>query len=134
MSESKNFTIDQIKAAHSKVKSGADFPNYVNDLIVMGVTSYETFVTDGHTIYYGQSGFSVTSDTKYPALTIAQTSNTSAFKNDLKAHQQGKSDYPTFCSQCALYGIEKWVVVMEDRSCTYYDLSGNVILTEDIPG
>jgi len=134
MSESKTFTIDQIKAAHAKVKSGADFPNYVNDLIAMGVKSYETFVTDGHTIYYGASGFNVTSDTKYAALTIALTSNTPAFKNDLKAHQQGKSDYPTFCSQCALYGIEKWVVLMDDRSCTYYDLSGNVILAEAIPG
>ena len=134
MIESKTFTIDQIKAAHAKVKSGADFPNYVNDLIAMGVKSYETFVTDGHTIYYGPSGFNVTSDTKYAALTIAPTSNTPAFKNDLKAHQQGKSDYPTFCSQCALYGVEKWVVLMDDRSCTYYDLAGNVILAEAIPG
>ncbi len=127
------FTIYQIKAAHSKVKSGADFPNYVNDLITLGVSSYETFVTDGHTTYHGESGFNLTSDSKYNSLEIAQTSNAAAFKNDLKAHQQGKSDYPTFCSQCALYGIEKWVVVMDDRSCTYYDLAGNVILKETIP-
>ena len=96
------FTIYQIKTAHSKVKSGADFPNYVNDLITHGVSSYETFVTDGHTIYYGPSGFNVTSDTKYAALTIAPTSNTPAFKNDLKAHQQGKSDYPTLQSMCVV--------------------------------
>lgn len=134
MSESKTFTIEQIKTAHSKVKSGADFPNYVNDLITLGVTSYETFVTDGHTTYHGQSGFTATSDAKYNPLEIAQTSNATDFKNDLKAHQQGKSDYPTFCNQCAQYGIEKWVVNMDDRSCTYYDLKGNLILTENIPG
>ena len=37
------FTIQQIKEAHSKVKSGADFPKYVHDIIALGVTSYETF-------------------------------------------------------------------------------------------
>lgn len=31
------FTIEQIKEAHSKVKSGADFPNYIQDLIILGV-------------------------------------------------------------------------------------------------
>jgi len=128
------FTIKQILEAHSKVKSGADFPNYVKDLIALGVTSYETFVTDGHTIYHGESGFNVASDTKYSPLQIAKTSNTPSFKNDLKAHQQGQSDYPTFCSQCAQSGIEKWIVIMNERSCTYYDLSGNVILAEQIPG
>jgi hypothetical protein len=38
------FAIEQIKAAHSKVKSGADFLNYVQDLIKLGITSYETLV------------------------------------------------------------------------------------------
>ena len=32
------FTIQQIKDAHSKVKSGADFPQYMQDIIALGVT------------------------------------------------------------------------------------------------
>lgn len=28
------FILDQIKAAHSKVKSGGDFPTYIQDLIL----------------------------------------------------------------------------------------------------
>ena len=44
------FTIDQIKEAHSKVKSGADFPQYVQDLIKLGVIHYTTYVRDGHTV------------------------------------------------------------------------------------
>ncbi len=43
------FILDQIEAAHSKVKSGADFPEYIKELKQFGVTSYETFVSDGHT-------------------------------------------------------------------------------------
>jgi hypothetical protein len=44
------FTVEQIKTAHGKVKSGADFPAYIQDIKKLGVTSYETFVTDGRLV------------------------------------------------------------------------------------
>jgi uncharacterized protein YbcV (DUF1398 family) len=127
------FTVEQIKSAHSKVKSGADFPAYIQDIKKLGVTYYETYVTDGHTDYYGENNFKSSSSAKYEALTIAQTSNIEQFKGDIKAHQQGKTDYPTFCSDCGKSGIEKWTVCMEKMTCTYYDLAGNEILVEHIP-
>lgn len=127
------FTIEQIKTAHSKVKSGADFPAYILDIKKLGVTAYETFVTDGHTVYYGAGAYKISSVAKYDALTIAQVSNTEQFKADLKAHQQGKTNYPTFCNDCAKSGIEKWVVYMDSMTCTYYDKAGNEILVEQIP-
>ena len=34
----KMFTVEQIKAAHSKVKSGADFPSYIKEIKSLGVT------------------------------------------------------------------------------------------------
>ncbi len=51
------FTIQQIKEAHAKVKSGADFPKYIQDIIALGVTSFETFVFDNHTDYYGKDNY-----------------------------------------------------------------------------
>lgn len=128
------FTIDQIKAAHSKVKSGADFPNYVQDLISLGVTYYETYVADGHTDYYGKDDYKTSSTSKYEQLVIEDKSNANQFKNDLKAHQQGKTDYLTFCTDCAKSGIEKWAVNMAKMNCTYFDKAGNEILEEKIPG
>lgn len=46
------FTVEQIKAAHSKVKSGADFPSYIQEIKALGVTANETYVEDGHFNYY----------------------------------------------------------------------------------
>ena len=128
------FTIAQIKEVHSKVKSGADFPAYIQDLILLGVERYETYVTDGHTVYQGSNGFSVPSDAKYSALEVANQSDKTQFQKDLKAHQQGQTDYPTFCGSCATAGIEKWVVDMPAMTCVYYDKAGNEILAETIPG
>ena len=128
------FTVEQIKQAHSKVKSGADFPAYIQDIKKLGVISYETFVTDGHTDYYGVNAYKTSSAGRYGALTIAEMANAEQFKADLKAHQQGKTDYPTFCKDCANSGVEKWTVSMDKMTCTYYDKAGNEIVVEDIPG
>ncbi|MES2748485.1 MAG: DUF1398 family protein [Bacteroidota bacterium] len=127
------FTIPQIKAAHSKVKSGADFPQYMQDIIQLGVTSFETFVFDNHTDYFGQNDFKISSEGRSELLVIADESNIDQFKSDLKIHQQGKTDYATFLVDCAKSGVEKWVVVMDRMTCSYYDKSGNVMLLEKIP-
>lgn len=126
------FTIDQIKAAHSKVKSGADFPAYIQDLKALGVQHYTTFVSDGRTDYSGND-FSTSSDPKYGAKEIAQNCNNEQFVADLRSHQKGGTDYPTFCNDCAKSGVEKWVVDLEKMTCTYYDSKGNVVLVEQIP-
>lgn len=127
------FTLEQIKAAHANVKSGADFPRYFEDIQSLGVAWYETFVTDGHTVYYGTNDYNTSSPARYPALPIATVANAQQFKQDLRAHQQGKTDYPTFCGQCAALGVVKWIVRMDARTCTYYDAHNNVLLTEVIP-
>jgi uncharacterized protein YbcV (DUF1398 family) len=127
------FTLDQIKAAHAKVKSGTDFPNYIQDLIHLGVTFYETYVSDGHTDYLGTNGYQTSSEPKYSELIIAEQSDVEQFRLDLKAHQQGKTDYATFCNDCAKSGVEKWTVRMDKMTCTYYDKAGNELLEEAIP-
>ena len=127
------FSIDQIKSAHSKVKSGADFPAYIQDLIQIGVLRYETFVEDGHTLYRGENGFTLQTEAKYEALSVAATSDKAQFISDLQNHQQGNTDYPTFCSDCAKSGVEKWLVDMTTMSCTYFDRAGNELLIETIP-
>lgn len=127
------FTIDQIKQAHSKVKSGADFPAYIKEIKLLGVISYETFVANGHTNYSGANDYRVSSVGKYDNLSISSHINTEQFKIDLKAHQQGKTDFLTFCKDCAKSGIEKWVVSLDKMTCTYFDKSEKEILVENIP-
>jgi len=127
------FTVEQIKQAHGKVKSGADFPRYIQDLIGLGVTGYETYVTDGHTIYHGIDGFIAQSDARYPAMVIAGISDKGKFQKDLKEHQQGKTDFMSFCKSCAVLGVEKWIVDMDKMTCAYYNQAGDEMLMEEIP-
>lgn len=127
------FTAEQIKAAHSKVKSGADFPVYIKEMKSLGVTHYEAYVTDGHIDYHGANDYTPKVPAKYDPLVIADPAKSEEFKAELIAHQQGKTDFLTFIKMCADFGIEKWAICMDKMTCTYYDKAGNEILTEEIP-
>ncbi len=127
------FTIEQIKGAHSKVKSGADFPSYIQEIKALGVTHYEAYVTDGHIDYHGANGYTAKVPAKYAPLAIADSPKSEAFKTELVAHQQGKTDFLTFIRMCATFGIEKWAICMDKMTCTYYDKAGNEVLVEVIP-
>jgi uncharacterized protein YbcV (DUF1398 family) len=127
------FTVAQIKTAHVKVKSGADFPAYIKEIKALGVTHYEAYVTDGHIDYHGANDYTAKVPAKYQPLAIAGKANGDAFKAELVAHQKGKTDFLTFIKMCADFGIEKWEICMDKMTCTYFDLSGNEILVEKIP-
>lgn len=127
------FTLEQIKTAHSKVKSGADFPNYIGEIKQFGVSYYETFVAEGNTEYFGHNNYNISAPAMYSKLTIERKCNIADFKKSLKEHQQGMSDFATFVRDCARNGVEKWIVRLAPMTCTYYDTEGNEVLVESIP-
>lgn len=127
------FTIEQIQEAHQKVKSGADFPTYIKALKAMGVETYTSYVKDGHTIFVNSLGHSVTTPAKYPRLSVNGEINIERFLADLKKHQEGQTDYLTFCSDCADSGMDRWVVDLINGTCIYYDAEDHVVLVEQIP-
>lgn len=127
------FTVEQIKAAHSKVKSGADFPSYIQEIKMLGVTHYQAYVSDGHVDYHGANNYTATVPEKYTPIEVSDITNMMDFKKELLAHQQGKTDYLTFIKMCAETGIEKWEICMDKMTCTYYDKAGNKLVIETIP-
>ncbi|MFY7845365.1 DUF1398 domain-containing protein [Chryseobacterium gambrini] len=127
------FTVEQIESAHGKVKTGADFPNYIKEIKELGVKSFETWAKDSHTEYFGENDFKTTSEPQYKDLVIADDSDQEKFIQQLKSHQRGETDYMKFCEDCAETGIEKWIVDLDQFTCIYYDKAGNEILTEEIP-
>lgn len=127
------FTVEAIKTAHQTVKSGADFPRYIGEIKQMGLESFKTFVEDSHTEYNGANNFQAVSEPVYDSLTISDTTDKELFKHYLKIHQQGETDYFTFCKHCAATGIYYWVVDLKNYTCIYFDKNDNAILEENIP-
>jgi len=128
-----NFELNAIKEAHAKVKSGADFAQYIQDLIQIGVKKYDSFVSNGRTVYFGENHFQIKSLPIYSRLNIANISDKERFKHYLKSYQRGQTDYATFCRHSAETGVEKWTVDLTTMTCTYYDKLSNMMLEEQIP-
>lgn len=128
------FTLEQIKTARQKVKTGADFPKYIQEIRQLGVQAYETFVVDSHTVYLGKGNQKVVSTALYAPLTLADKTDKNRFLQGLKAHQRGETDYLAFCRDCADTGVARWRVSITAMTCTYYTKEGEVLLVEEIPG
>lgn len=127
------FTIDEIKTEYQKVKSGADFPKYIHKIKNLGVSHYTTFVVDGSTKYFDVENNFVETEAKYEILNITENVNIENFKIRLKLHQQGGTDYLTFCKDCAENGINGWKMDLNKMTCTYFDKNHNDILVEQVP-
>jgi len=127
------FTIEEIKTEHQKVKSGADFPKYIQAIKNLGVSHYTAYVADGDTEYFDSENHSVNTGGKYESMPVSADLNLDQFKTRLKLHQQGGTDYMTFCMDCAESGVEGWKMDLNQMSCTYFDKNGNDILEEKVP-
>ena len=128
------FTKDQIIAAKSQVKSGADFPRLIRDFKQMGIVNYHHFVATGTTVYFSANGVSLDVPEKQELLTVNAVSSAEHLLACIKIHQAGKTDYPTFCKQAAEAGVEKWITDLQQMTVSYVDQAGNILLAEPIPG
>lgn len=126
------FTIEKIEQELKKIKTGADFPNFIQQIKQLGVVSIDTFVVDSRTTYYGKNSFQISAKPQYDKLVIVDNVNKELFLEYLQLHQQGKTDYYTFCKHCSETGIEKWIINIEKMTCIYYDKNGIEILVENI--
>lgn len=127
------FTLQQIELAAQNIKSGADFPNFIKQLKEMGVTRNDVFVINGMSVYYGTGDETVESSALYESLLIAETGDENALKEALKIHQQGQTDYFTFCKQAAEAGVEKWITDINVMTVSYLASDGTVLVVEKIP-
>lgn len=127
------FSIEEIKVAEQKIKSGADFPKFIRDIKALGVERNDVYVINGMAIYFGKEEHTVESAPVYETLLIEEQSSAEDLKEALSVHQQGEADYQTFCRQAAAAGVEKWVTDLKEMTVTYLDMAGHELLVEKIP-
>lgn len=127
------FTIENIRAAESKIKTGADFPQFIKEIKELGVKRNDVYVSNGLSIYFDdEDNAQQVSPDEYPTLIINEESSTGKLEHALEVHQKGETDYITFCKQAADAGVEKWVADLEEMTCTYLDAEGTELVKEKI--
>jgi uncharacterized protein YbcV (DUF1398 family) len=126
------FTLDQIKDIHIRLGKQASLPEYLKALNEIGVHNYYSFITDGHSEYFGKHNEKIVSPPTHKIFTIADTSSRESMIKHLSLHEQGKTDYVEMSQGLADSGIEKWAFDTNQMTITYYDKQGHALLVEDI--
>ncbi len=126
------FTIQHVDDIHARLGKMATFPEYIRALKKIGVERYDSYVTDGHSEYFGPSGQKVVSVPTHVQLSIADSSNRETFLIHLKLHEQGETSYVEMSQGLAESGIQKWTVNTGEATMTYYDKMGNEMLVERV--
>src|SRR5215469_18169032 len=102
------FNLEQINRIHDQLGKAATLAQYLQALKAIGVDKCDSFISDGHSEYFGKEGHKVSSSSAHEKLKIADISNREDFIKHLDLHNQRKTSYLEMSKGLAGSGIEKW--------------------------
>ncbi|HCY8359358.1 TPA: DUF1398 family protein [Staphylococcus aureus] len=126
------FTLSEIQQAHQQF-TGVDFPKLFKAFKDMVMTYNIVNIQDGTATYVHQSEDDIVTLSVKSNHPVAPSSNQSIVQDVLTRHQQGQTDFETFCNEMAEAGIYKWHIDIQAGTCTYIDLKEQAIISELIP-
>jgi uncharacterized protein YbcV (DUF1398 family) len=126
------FTWAQIEEMHGRLGLAETLADYLRGLAALGVVRFESFVSDGHTEFFGAGGQRVVSPTHHEVLRVAEDSDRDAFLEHLRQHVARETSYLDMSRGLADSGVEKWVADTAALTMTYRGRDGVVLLVDQI--
>ena len=126
------FTLDQITEIHDRLGSKNTLSPYLRALNDIGVTTYDSFVTDGHSEYFDAAGRALVGPASHERFAIAESCDRERFLAYLTKMEQTNVGYVEMSKAFAEHGVEKWTFDTERLTLTYLDRAGNVLLSENV--
>ena len=125
------FTLSAIQQAHQQF-TGVDFPKLFKAFKDMGMTYNIVNIQDGTATYVHQSEDDIVTSSVKSNHPVAQKSNKTIVQDVLTRHQQGQTDFETFCDEMAEAGIYKyssWYLYLYrlERTSYYFRINTSVI-------
>ena len=126
------FTLEQVNAIHDELGKSNSLLEYANALRKIGVMSYDSYVSDGHTKYYGKDGHVVETPANNKEYMVTQAYNDELFRRTLKRAEKGKIGYEDMSKELAKAGVDKWTMDTDKHTFTYSDAQGRAVLVEQL--
>jgi uncharacterized protein YbcV (DUF1398 family) len=126
------FTFDQIADIHDRLGNKDTLGGYLRALRDIGVETYDSYIADGHSEYYGTDGQRLVGPAVHEPFAIAKTCDKEGFLRYMQQVEQGGVGYVEMSRTLANHGVEKWTFDTEKLTITYLDKAGNVLLDEKV--
>jgi uncharacterized protein YbcV (DUF1398 family) len=126
------FTLEQVNDIHDRLGSPSTLVAWLAALREIGVTTSDSYLTDGHTTYHGDGGHQVTTAPAHEVFSIAATGDKEALVEGLRLHAERVTSYVEMSRALADAGVEKWTFDTSALTITYYDRAGTALLSERV--
>lgn len=126
------FTLEQITDIHDRLGNRDTLGGYLRALQEIGVETYDSYITDGHSEYFGAHGQKLVGPAFHETFAIAETCDKEQFLQYMQQVEQGGVGYEDMSRALADNGVEKWTFHTEKLTITYLDKAGNVLLREKV--
>ena len=87
------FNLEQINRIHDQLGKQATLLQYLQALKAIGVDKCDSFISDGHSEYFGKYGHKVISSSAHEELKIAEISNREDFIKHLNLQNQRETSF-----------------------------------------
>jgi uncharacterized protein YbcV (DUF1398 family) len=126
------FTLEQITDIHDRLGGSETLGAYLRALRDIGVETHDSYITDGHSEYFGADGQKLIGPAFHDTFAIADTCDKEQFLQYMQQVEQGDIGYVEMSKALADNGVEKWTFDTEKLTITYLDKAGNVLLGETV--
>ena len=126
------FTMAQIDDLHARFGRVDMLGDYFRGLAKIGIARFVSFVSDGHSEYFGADGQRVVSSAHHEVLAIAEASDRAGFLDHLQRHRDGETSYLEMSAGLAASGVQKWVADTSALTMTYMDGAGRALLIDRV--
>ena len=126
------FTLEQITDIHDRSGNRDTLAEYLRALRDIGVASYDSYLADGHSAYFGADGQELIGPAFHETFDVADTCDKEEFLRYLRRVERDGIGYVEMSKALAENGVEKWTFDTEKLTITYVDKAGTVLLSEDV--
>jgi uncharacterized protein YbcV (DUF1398 family) len=125
------FALEDIDLAHRGVTS-ATVRQYLTTLHGLGIVSYTTHISDGHSEYFDGNGDGLHSAAVHERYDVSDRADRDAARQAIEAHQSQATDYFMFSRQLAAAGVGYWIMDTVRMTCTFCSKADERLIEDDV--
>jgi uncharacterized protein YbcV (DUF1398 family) len=123
-------TLAEIDDIHERLGKADTLPAYCRALADLGVIAYDSYVSDGRTVFRTADGGELDTGPNHEIVEIAAEPEHDAVHDTLARAGSGELGYGEMSRLLGAAGLERWSVDTRQQVMTYVDVLGETVLAE----
>ena len=125
-------TLSEIDDVHERLGKADTLPAYCHALAELGVVAYDSYVSDGRTVFRTSEGSDLDTGPNHELVAIAPNPDHAAVHDTLALAGAGELGYAEMSRLLGSAGLERWSVDTRRQVMTYIDVLGEAVLVEQL--